>query len=306
MLDRVTSMQVFVRVATLGGFSAASRALRMSQTMATKHVAAIEDRLGVKLFSRTTRRVTLTEAGRRYLESCERILSEIAEAETQAAADRLEPRGMLRLNAPVTFGLREIAPLLPEFRRLYPEVSFDLGLADRYVDLVEEGWDVAIRIGSLKSSSLVARKLAPARMAVCATPAYLAQHGTPRTVADLAGHNCLGYTLSAASPADRWSFGLQGEISVPVQGCMQANSGDALLVAALADQGLVWLPTFMVGEHLRAGRMVCLTLDHPMPTHLGVHAMRAAGRTAPAKVRAFVDFVAARFQPPPWDAGLPA
>ena len=170
MLDRITSMQGFVRVATLGGFSAAARNLGLSQTMVTKHVVALEERLGVKLFRRTTRTVTLTEAGRRYLESCERILAEIEEAEQAAVADHLEPRGLLRLAVPVVFGNREIAPLLADFAKLNPAVSIDLGLNDRVVDLVEEGWDMAVRIGALKDSTLIARRIAACRVVQCASP----------------------------------------------------------------------------------------------------------------------------------------
>src|SRR5829696_6316646 len=208
MLDRFTSMQVFVRVAALGSFSAAGRALDLSQTMVTKHVAALEDRLGVKLLHRSTRKLMLTEGGRNYLAACERILGEIEEAEASASLERVEPKGVLRLNVPLTFGFRHIAPAIPEFNRLHPAVSFDLGLADRFVDLIEEGWDLAIRIGRLKDSSLVARRLAPCRTVVCAAPSYLKEHGTPETLDDLAQHNCLGYTLPSAIGVNRWTFGL--------------------------------------------------------------------------------------------------
>ena len=184
--------------------------------MGAKHVGAIEARLGVKLFHRSTRRLTLTEAGRSYLEACERILADIEEAEALAARDRVEPRGTLRLNVPLSFGVREVASALADFARAYPAVSVDLGLNDRYVDLVDEGWDMAVRIGKLADSRLVARRLAPCRTMVCAAPAYLAAHGTPRTVADLAGHNCMGYTLPSAIGADRWAFGPDGEVVVPV------------------------------------------------------------------------------------------
>ncbi|MDQ0472469.1 LysR family transcriptional regulator [Labrys wisconsinensis] len=305
MLDRVLGMQVFARVAALGGFSAAARVLGMSQTMATKHVAALEERLGVKLFHRTTRRVTLTEAGRRYLEFCERILVEMDEAEQAAAADRVEPRGLLRLAVPVSFGVREIAPLLADFTRLHPQVSVELGLNDRVVDLVEEGWDLAVRIGLLRDSSLVARRLAPCRIILCATPAYLRAHGTPRTIADLAGHDCLGYTLPTPATADRWVFGETADIVVPVTTRLRANNGDALLAAALAGQGLIYQPTFILGDDIRAGRLVPLALDHPVRSKLAVHALMPPGRNPPAKVRAFVDFLALRFWPEaPWDRGL--
>jgi DNA-binding transcriptional LysR family regulator len=304
MLDRVTSMQVFVRVASLGSFSAAARSLNLSQTMVTKHVGALEERLGVKLLHRSTRKLVLTEGGRNYLTACERILAEIEEAEASASLDRIEPRGTLRLNVPLTFGFRHIAPALPEFNRLHPAVSFDLGLADRYVDLIEEGWDLAIRIGRLKDSSLVARRLAPCRTVVCASPSYLKDHGTPEKLDELAQHNCLGYTLPSAIGANRWTFGLDGEIVVPVQGNLRANNGDALLAAAVAGQGLIYQPTFIVGDSLRDGSLVPVLGGYPT-YQPGIHAVLPSGRQAPAKVRAFIAFLARRFAPEPaWDQGL--
>jgi DNA-binding transcriptional LysR family regulator len=304
MLDRVISMQVFARVATLGSFSAAARALDLSQTMVTKHVAALEGRLGVKLLHRSTRRLVLTEGGRNYLAACERILSEIEEAEASASLDRIEPRGTLRLNVPLTFGFRHIAPALAEFNRLHPAVAFDLGLADRYVDLIEEGWDLAIRIGRLKDSSLVARRLADCRTVVCAAPSYLKEHGTPQTLDDLSRHNCLGYTLPSVIGANRWSFGLDGDMVVPIQGNLRANNGDALLAAALAGQGLIYQPTFIVGDSLRDGSLVPVLGGYPT-YRPGIHAVLPSGRQAPAKVRAFIEFLSRRFAPEPeWDRGL--
>lgn len=304
MLDRVTSMQVFVRVAALGSFSAAARALHLSQTMVTKHVAALESRLGVKLLNRSTRRLTLTEGGRDYLAACERILAEIEEAEASASLDRIEPRGTLRLNVPLTFGFRQIVPALAEFSSHYPALTVDLGLADRYVDLIEEGWDLAIRIGRLKDSSLVVRRLAPCRIAVCGAPSYLAAHGAPKTLDDLSSHNCLGYTLPIAANANRWLFGREGDIVVPVKGSLRANNGDALLAAALAGQGLICQPTFLVGDSLRDGNLVRVLADYPNQ-ELGVHAVLPSGRQAPAKVRAFTEFLAERFAPEPdWDRDL--
>lgn len=302
MLDRVTGMQVFARVAALGSLSGAARALGMSQTMATKHIAAIEDRLGVKLLHRTTRRMTLTEAGRRYLDAAERILADLEEAEAAASADRLEARGTLRVNAPVSFGIREIAPLLPEFSRLYPSLTVDLGLADRVVDLIEEGWDVAVRIGRLAESTMIARKLAPCRTALCAAPAYLAERGTPRRVSELGNHNCLGYTLSRTLGSDHWAFGTDGAVIVPIDGNLRANNGDALVAAAVAGHGLIYQPTFLVSDEIRAGRLVSLTLDHAAIEVPGVFALYPVDRRPPAKVRAFIDFFAKRFgSEPPWD-----
>lgn len=302
MLDRVTGMQVFARVAALGSLSAAARSLGMSPTMATKHIAAIEERLGVKLLHRTTRRLTLTEAGRRYLDAAERILVDVEEAEAAASADRIEVRGTLRLNAPVSFGVREIAPLLPYFAESYPSLVVELGLNDRTIDLIEEGWDLAIRIGRLSASTMVTRRLAPCRTVVCASPAYLQRNGTPSRVAELANHNCLGYTLSETIGADFWSFGAEGTVTVSVSGTLRANNGTALVAAALAGQGLVYQPTFLVSSELRSGRLVSVPLDHPTIELPGVYAVYPSDRRPPAKVRAFIDFLVNRFgSVPPWD-----
>ena len=302
MLDRLTGMQVFARVASLGSLSAAARALGMSPTMATKHVAALEERLGVRLLLRTTRKLTLTEAGRRYLESIERILAEVEEADATAAAERAEARGTLRVNAPLSFGLHEIAPLMPEFARLHPAVVVDLGLSDRFVDLVEEGWDLAIRIGRMLDSSMVARRLASCRMAVCGSPDYLAAHGRPNSVKQLAAHNCLSYTLSRTQTGGRWLFGPDGQVGVPVAGNLRANNGDVLVAAAVAGQGLIYEPTFLLSEALKDGRLIAIALDELCIELPGIYAVHPAGRLPPAKVRAFVDFLAQRFAGiPPWD-----
>lgn len=305
MLDQITGMHVFAKVAALGSLSGAARSLGMSQTMATKHVGALEQRLGVKLLHRTTRKLTLTEPGRRYLESVERILAELAEAEAAAAAERFEVTGTLRVNAPVSFGVRELAPLMAEFSRMHPALTVDMGLNDRTVNLVEEGWDVAVRIGRIQDQTLIARRLAPCHLLVAASPAYLAERGTPATVAELSSHNCLGYTLSSVLGPDRWSFGLDGSVTVPIKGNFQASNGDALVAAALAGQGVIYEPTFLLGDEIRAGRLVPLTLDHPPMVLPGVFAVYASNRRPPAKVRAFIDFLVPRLGPvPPWDRDL--
>ncbi|RAI43631.1 LysR family transcriptional regulator [Rhodoplanes roseus] len=302
MLDRVTGMQVFARVAALGSLSAAGRALGMSQTMATKHLAALESRLGTRLLHRTTRRLTLTEAGRRYLESVERILAELEEADAAASIETVEVRGTLRLNAPFSFGIREIAPLLPEFSRRHPDLTVDLGLNDRVVDLIEEGWDMVVRIGRMQSSTMVARRLAPSRVIVCAAPSYLERRGTPATIADLGRHDCLGYTLSQRVGAGRWAFGRDGRHVVEVKGSLKANNGDALVVAAVGGQGIVYMPSFLVGREIRAGLLVPLTLDEEPFVMDGVFAAYPADRRPPAKVRACIDHLARQFAPvPPWE-----
>jgi DNA-binding transcriptional LysR family regulator len=305
MLDRLTGLEVFTKVASSRSLSAAARAMGLSQTMVTKHLAALEARLGVKLFHRTTRKLSITEAGRSYLEASERILAEIEAADANVAADRVEPRGLLRLNAPVAFGTRQIAPLLAEFTALNPRVAIELGLNDRLVDLAEEGWDLAIRIGNLSSSSLIARRIAPCRVVVCAAPSYLRARGTPpQTVSGLAGHNCLGYTLSQTS-VDRWVFGARAQVSVQVSGNLRANNGEALRAAAIAGQGVIYQPTFIVADDLRAGTLVTLNLDQPTVELGGIYAVYLPDRQPPAKVRAFIDFIATRFAPdPPWDRGL--
>jgi DNA-binding transcriptional LysR family regulator len=274
--------------------------------MATKHVDAIEDRLGARLFHRTTRRLTLTEAGQGYLQAAERILAEIEEAEGTAAAAVTEPRGTLRLNLPLAFGLRQAVPAISDFAGLYPGLTIDIGLTDRFIDLVEEGWDLALRIGRLRDSSLVARKLAPIRTMVCAAPAYLERHGRPETLADLAAHNCLGYTLPTPASAERWRFGKDGAIVVPVSGTIRASNGDALRVAALAGIGIVYQPTFLLSEDLRAGRLVPIVLDQPLFQFANAYAVYTPTRHVPAKVRQVIDFLAERWAgEPPWDAGLP-
>ena len=302
MLDRVTGLQVFTRVAALGSLSAAARSLGMSQTMATKHMAAIEDRLGVKLLHRTTRRLTLTETGRSYLEAAERILADLEESDAAAAAATVEVRGTLRLNAPVSFGVREIAPLLPELSRQHPALTVELGLNDRQVDLIEEGWDLAIRIGALADSTMIARRLAPCRMIVCAAPDYLASHGRPRTIADLRQHSCLGYTLSQRVGAHQWSFGRDGKAKVAIDGSLKANNGDALVAAATSGQGIIYQPTFLVARDIAAGRLTPLKLDQDPVELDGIYALYPADRRPPAKVRATIDFLAEKLGPvPPWE-----
>ena len=302
MPDRLTSLEVFSKVAALGSLSAAGRAMGMSQTMVTKHIAALEQHLGVRLFHRSTRRLSITEAGRSYLEASARILADLDAADSAVASDRFEPRGTLRVNAPVSFGGRQIAPLLSEFSRRFPQVTVELGLNDRLVDLADEGWDLALRIGSLGDSSLIARRIAACRTVVCASPSYLRANGKPKRLADLSRHNCLGYTLSRLTGADRWMFGLRGDVAVHVKGNLRSNNGDALRAAAAAGQGLIYQPTFMVADDLRAGILASIDLDHPTVEFGGIYAVFLPIRHPAAKLRVFIDFLLERFSPePPWD-----
>lgn len=292
MLDRFTSMQVFARVAALGSLSGAARALGMSQTMATKHILALETRLGTKLLHRTTRRLTLTEAGRTYLTAIERILADVAAADGSASREAVEVRGTLRINAPVSFGIRALAPLLPELSRRHPDLTVDLGLNDRYIDLIEEGWDLVIRIGRLQDSTTIARRLAPCPMLICAAPSYLESRGTPRTVAELRQHNCLRYTLSRSVGTDRWTFGKDGQTSVAVSGSLMANNGDALVAAAVLGEGIVYQPRFLLDRELEQGLLVPISLDQPPIELDGVFALYPSDRHPPAKVRVAIEYFA--------------
>ena len=294
-MDRITSMRVFVRAASAGSLSAAARHMGMSPAMATKHVNALEARLGVKLFHRSTRRLALTEAGSDYLEACQRILPDIDEAEAAAASQRIKATGLLRMNVPLSFGSRFIAPLIPEFSRQYPEVKIELGLSDAQLDLIAGNWDLAIRIGRLTDSPLQARRLGDCAMLVCAAPAYLDRRGVPRRVAELSQHNCLSYTLSAMQNGKQWLFGLDGEFAVPINGDLLANNGDALLAAAVGGQGLIYQPHFIVGDALDRGELVALELDKPVMPLGGIHVLYPPDRRPPAKVRAMVDYLAQAF-----------
>jgi len=288
-------MQVFVRAAAGGSLSMAARHLGMSPAMATKHVNALERRLGVKLFHRTTRRLSLTDAGSNYLEACQRILPDIDEAETTAASQRVKATGLLRMNMPVSFGSRFVAPLIPEFSRRHPDVKVELGLSDAHVDLIAGRWDLAVRIGRLTDSPLQARRLGDSAMLVCAAPDYLDRRGVPRRVAELTQHNCLSYSLSTMQNSKEWVFGSSGEFRVAISGDLLANNGDALLAAAVAGQGIIYQPHFIVGEALKRGELVTLKLDKPAIELGGIHVLYPPDRRPPAKVRVMIDYLAEAF-----------
>jgi DNA-binding transcriptional LysR family regulator len=300
-MDRLAAMEAFVRVAECGSFSQAARRLHASKSVVSRQVGALEAELGARLIHRTTRALTLTEAGRSYFERASRILADIEEANASVGQLQAAPRGRLRVNAPMSFGFLHLAPAAPAFLARYPDVELEMIMNDRFVDLVEEGFDVAVRIGKLDDSSLVARRLAPARRAVCGAPAYLAAHGTPASPDDLRAHQCLCY--SNLSPSQDWRFvSPDGRPwSVEVKGRLHANNGDALRAAALQGFGLVNLPTFIVGRDLQAGDLVAV-LDPFIPQDSAVHAVYPHARHLSPKVRAFVDFLAERCGPQPyWD-----
>lgn len=304
-MNRLVAMQAFVRVAETRSFSAAARQMRLSKSVVSRHIAGLEAELGARLLNRTTRALTLTEAGRIYLERAARILSDIADADQSVGQLQDSPRGHLRVNAPMSFGFLHLAAALPDFLERHPGVSVEMTMNDRYVDLVEEGFDVGVRIGTLEDSSLVARRLAPARMAVCASPAYLAKRGIPQKPGDLARHDCLCNTTVGTAHAWRFVTADGRPQIIEVTGRLSANNGDALQAAACAGQGFVYLPTFIVGRDLQSGRLRSV-LDRFMPTGSTVNAVYPHSRHLSPKVRAFVDFLADRFGPTPyWDKPTP-
>lgn len=289
-MDRLQSMTVFARVAEVGSFSIAAEHLGLSKSTVSKHVTALEERLGVRLINRTTRRLALTEVGAAYRDYCARIVQEVEEAELTASRSGVEPRGRLKVNAPMTFGFLHLGPLLPEFLARYPRIEIELTLNDRFVDLIEEGYDIAVRIGQLADSSLTARRLASARFVCAAGRAYLDRAGVPSVPADLAGHNCLIYT--GRRQPDEWIFsrGVEQRSTVEVRGSLQANNGDALRAAAAGGLGVVYLPEFILGEDLGRGRLVRLLPDWDTP-EIPIHAVFPPQRHAFARLRVFIDFL---------------
>lgn len=302
-MARLDEMEVFAAVVEAGGFSAAARLLGLSKSAVSKQVGRLEDRLGVRLLNRTTRRLSLTEAGTTFHAACRRVLDE-AETAEQAVSDlAAAPRGLLKLNAPMSFGFLHLGAAIPAFHQHYPQIRLDAVMNDRFVDLIEEGYDVALRIGELRDSSLVARRLAPCRNVLCASPAYLDRRGRPARPADLAQHDCLLYA-NTASPREWTLTGPRGREAVAVAGPLIANNGDLLCTAALGGMGIAKLPTFIVGPCLADGRLEVVLPDHPVPEQ-GIHAVYPHSRNLSQKVRVFVDFLAARFGPEPyWDTGL--
>ena len=293
-MDRFTGMTIFVKVVDAGSFAAAARHFGMSAAMVSKHVQTLEEHLGARLLNRTTRRVSATEVGQHFYERCMRILSELEEAERVAGDLQTTPRGLLRVTAPVSFGTRQLAPAIADYLASYPDVSIDLSLDDPYVDLVARHFDLAIRLGALVDSSLIARKLCTLAMVVCASPGYLEKYGTPREPRDLVFHNCLAYTY--ANPRSVWTFVDQnGEQNViRISGRFLANSGDALLALVLRGAGIMLAPDYLVEEELKAGRLIRLLPDYTTP-ETPVHAVYPHSHYLSAKTRTFIDFLATRF-----------
>lgn len=293
-MDRLDSLRVFVAVAEEAGFAAAARRLGLSPPAVTRAVAALEERIGARLLQRTTRVVRLTDAGTRFLGDCKRILAELAEAEASAAGAHAEPRGRFSVTAPVLFGRLHVAPLLLDFLARYPRVTAQLLLFDRIVDLVEEGLDVAVRIAQLPDSSLTAIRVGQVRRVVCAAPAYLDRQGRPRSPADLADFQAIGFSSGEAQ--GDWSFGAGAELrSVRPATQLLVNSNDVTIAAAVAGRGLVRALSYQIAAEVEAGRLeIVLAAFEPPP--LPIHLVHAEGRRANARVRGFVDFAVERLR----------
>lgn len=302
-MDPLDGIAAFARVVDSGSFSAAADRLGLSKSAVSAHVQRLEERLGIRLLNRTTRRLSVTEAGAAYYRHCARILAEAEAAEQVASALQREPRGTLRMSAPDSFGWMHVAPAVPDFLKRYPELSVDITLSPAHVNLVDEGLDLAVRIGVLEDSPLVVRKLAPSRLVVCAAPAYLEERGTPREPADLAKHNCLCNSLLPWG--DEWRLaGKRGEARVAVSGSVCSNNAEMLRAAALDGIGIALLPTWAVAEPLRAGALRRV-LDVWEPPTSTIYAVYPGNRLMSMKVRAFVGHLVRCFgRTPYWDNGL--
>lgn len=300
-MDRFADMEMLLAVVETGSISAAAERLKVAKSAVSRRLAELETRLGVELLHRTTRRMALTDSGRAFYERSQRILADLDEAEREVSSAHAAIRGKLKVALPLGFGLLHLAPLITEFMALHPGLEFDLDFNDRHIDLMQEGFDLAIRIARLPDSSLIARRLAPIRHLPCASPAYLARHGVPARPADLAQHAGLAYS-NLANPG-LWTYvgpdGQPGSIQVPVR--LSANNGDFLCRAAMAGEGIMLSPTFYLRQALDSGQLVGFLTDHAWP-ELNAYAVYPPTRHLSRRVRAFVDFLAEKLSgEPPWD-----
>lgn len=293
-------MNVFVAAVDAGGFSAAARLLDLTPSAVSKQISRLESRLGARLLNRSTRRISLTAAGREFYDRSRDILADIDEAERAVGQASAAPQGRLRVTASISFGQRQIVPLIPEFTGRFPDVRVEVIFSDRMIDIIEDGIDVAVRVSAPSDSALVARQLVPDRRVVCAAPDYAGDHGAPRTPEDLARHNALIYSTVYS---DTWRFdGPGGTRAVRVPSNFAANSGEAIRDMALAGHGVARLATFLVGPDIKAGRLVELLPDWRDPQENIIHAVFPSRRLIPPATRAFVDFLVERMTPvPPWE-----
>ena len=297
-MDRLLGMEVFVATVELGNFSAAAEVFKITPAMVSKHIMALEKRLGGTLLARTTRRQNLTELGSNYYKNCKQILAAIGDAEAGAEALVTTPKGQLRVSASMWFGALALSPVVAQYLKLYPEVNVELVLSDRYVDIVEEGFDLAIRVGELKDSSLIARQIAQFEVAICASPEYLALRGIPRTPEDLAEHECLGY--SSWNSHGGWQRLLdksrtsKARISAQSHPRFETNNGQALMAAALHGVGLVMQPRELLRRDIEAGRLVELMQEH-LPPARPIYAVWPSEKQFAPKLTSFVSHVLQAF-----------
>jgi DNA-binding transcriptional LysR family regulator len=288
-MDKLTSMNVFVRVAKAGSFAAGARELDISRAMATKHIMALESDLGTRLFNRTTRSLSLTDVGVSYLERCQHVLTEVEEMEAAVTHLQTEPRGLLRISAPYGIGSTHIARAVAEFLKIHPDLTVEMILQNGPMDLVDEGVDVAICLGALDDSSLVARKVATSLLVACGSPEYFAQHGVPQTPQDLLNHSCL--VNWAVAPKDKWRFKTEtGYTTINVSGRVWANVGEPVRIAAINGLGLVMLPFYVVGRDIEKGKLKVVLEDYLLPP-LDVYAVYPHRKYLSAKVKSFMDFL---------------
>ena len=298
-MDRVTSMTAFATVVTAGSFAGAAQRLSMSPAMVTNHVRALEEHLGARLLNRTTRKLSLTEAGKAYYDQCALILAQIDAADSSVAELQSKPRGTLRLNAANVLAT-SMAPLVGGFSALYPEITVELTTTDRMVDLIEEGIDVAVRFNQVPDSNLIVRRLGQFRLILCASPAYLAKHGTPEEPKDLTQHNCIAYMYRGFDRLTReWTLkGPEGEVTVPIAGNLQTNSGETLFTAALQGRGITMMLSCNAQKFFRDGSLVQVLPDHNLG-EFPIIALYPHRQHVPVKVRSFIDFAAKHFTDDP-------
>lgn len=297
-MNRFLEMRTFVQVVDSGSFVGAAEPLAMSKAAVSRYVADLETRLGVRLLHRTTRRLSLTEDGEVFYLRCKELLGGLDAAEAEVTARNGDAIGQLRVNAPVSFGILYLAPVWAAFKVRHPQVSFDVTLSDRVVDIVEEGFDLAIRITQLQNSSLISRRLASTRMVLCASPTYLARHGTPVHPSELVQHHILAY--SYWSSRDEWAFdGPQGAVVVKTTPCLRSNNGDTCRAVALAHEGIILQPSFMVGADVASGALLELCPGY-RALEMGIHAVYGSRKHVAPKVRLLIDFLVEHFAEPRW------
>ncbi|WP_413190485.1 LysR substrate-binding domain-containing protein [Psychrobacter sp. AT9] len=299
-MDRIDAMRTFVAVVNEGSFSKAATTTQLSPQLVSKYIAKLEEQLHTRLLNRTTRKVSVTEAGSQYFIHAQQILLSIDEMEAQLGGLQQLPKGILRISAPVSFALKHMAKLVTDFQARYPSVTVDLQLSDRKVDIVEEGFDVALRIGQLESSSLIAKKIAPIRVVLCASPDYLNIHGTPKRLEDLEAHRYLHYSYMNIDTKGQIFKYLKAK-QLKESSVFRSNNGDVLVEAAIEGAGLVLQPTFIASKALNAGKLV-IVLPEYEPTPIGLYAIYAHRKLLPHKIRCFIDFMADYYGTPPyWD-----